>query len=38
MEFFTEFLLITSLEPSIYRLTENLLLLKIGLWRVASGR
>jgi hypothetical protein len=38
MEFYTEFLQITSLEPSIYRLTENLILLKIGLWPVALGQ
>jgi hypothetical protein len=31
MEFYTEFLQITSLEPSIYRLKENLNLLKIIL-------
>jgi len=31
MEFYTEFLQITSLEPSIYRFIENLILLKIGL-------
>jgi hypothetical protein len=35
MEFYTKFLQITSLEPSIYRLIENLILLKIRLWRVA---
>jgi hypothetical protein len=34
MEFYTEFLQITSLEPSIYKFTENLILLKFGLWRV----
>jgi len=32
MEFDTEFIQFTSLEPSIYRLNENLNLLKIGLW------
>jgi hypothetical protein len=32
MKFYIEFLQITSLEPSIYRHTENLILLKIGLW------
>jgi len=32
MEFVTEFIQITSLEPSIYRLKENLILLKFGLW------
>jgi len=36
MEFYTEFLQITSLVTSIYRLTENLILLKIGLWQVVS--
>jgi hypothetical protein len=38
MEFYTESLQITSVEPPIYRLTENLILLKNGLWRVASER
>jgi hypothetical protein len=38
MKFYTEFLQITSLDPSIYRLTKNLILLKIVLWRVASRR
>jgi hypothetical protein len=32
MEFDTEFIQITSLEPSIYRLTKNLNLLKFELW------
>jgi hypothetical protein len=32
MEFDTEFIQLTSLRPSIYRLTENLNLLRIGLW------
>jgi hypothetical protein len=32
MESITEFLKFTSLEPSIYRLTENLNLLKFELW------
>jgi hypothetical protein len=32
MEFDTEFIQFTSLEPSIYRLKETLNLLKIGLW------
>jgi len=32
MEFDTEFMQITSLEPFIYRLTENLNLLKFELW------
>jgi hypothetical protein len=32
MEFDTEFIQFTSLEPFIYRLKENLNLLKIGLW------
>jgi hypothetical protein len=32
MKFDTEFIQFTSLEPSIYRLKENLNLLKIGLW------
>jgi hypothetical protein len=32
MEFYTEFLQITNLEPSIYRLIENLILLKFRLW------
>jgi hypothetical protein len=32
MKFYTEFLQLTSLEPSIYRLKENLILLRIGLW------
>jgi hypothetical protein len=32
MEFDTEFIQFTSLGPSIYRLTENLKLLKFGLW------
>jgi hypothetical protein len=31
MEFYTEFLQNTSLEPSIYRLTENLILINFGL-------
>jgi hypothetical protein len=34
MEFYIEFIQITSLELSIYRLTENLILLKIELWQV----
>jgi hypothetical protein len=34
MKFYIEILQITSLKPSIYRLTENLILLKIGLWQV----
>jgi len=32
MKFDTEFIQFTSLGPSIYRLTENLNLLKFGLW------
>jgi len=32
VEFITEFLQFTSLEPSIYRLTEILNLDKFGLW------
>jgi hypothetical protein len=32
MEFDTEFIQLTSLGPSIYRLTENLNLLRFGLW------
>jgi hypothetical protein len=32
MEFVTKFIQFTSLEPSIYRLTENLNLLKFKLW------
>jgi hypothetical protein len=32
MEFDIEFIQITSLEPSIYRLTENLNLVKFELW------
>jgi hypothetical protein len=32
MEFDIEFMQFTSLDPSIYRLKENLNLLKIGLW------
>jgi hypothetical protein len=32
MKFNTEFIQFTSLEPSIYRLKENLNILKIGLW------
>jgi hypothetical protein len=32
MEFDTEFIQFSSLGPSIYRLTENLNLLKFGLW------
>jgi hypothetical protein len=32
MEFDTEFIQLTSLGPSIYRLTENLKLLRFGLW------
>jgi hypothetical protein len=32
MEFDTEFIQFTSLAPFIYRLTENLNLLKFGLW------
>jgi hypothetical protein len=36
MEFYIEFLQNTSLEASIYRLIENLILFKFGLWRVAS--
>jgi hypothetical protein len=32
MEFDTEFIQFTSLGPCIYRLTENLNLLKFGLW------
>jgi hypothetical protein len=32
MEFDIEFIQITSLEPSIYKLTENLDLLKFELW------
>jgi hypothetical protein len=32
MEFDTEFIQFTSLWPSIYTLTENLNLLKFGLW------
>jgi hypothetical protein len=32
MEFVTEFIQFTSLEPSIYRLTKNLNLLKFELW------
>jgi hypothetical protein len=38
MEFYTEFLQVTSLEPSIYKLTENLILFKFELWRVTSRR
>jgi hypothetical protein len=38
MEFYIEFLQVTSLEPPIYRLTENLILFKFGLWRVTSGQ
>jgi hypothetical protein len=34
MKFYTKFLQITSLESSIYRLKENLILLKFGLWWV----
>jgi hypothetical protein len=32
MEFDTEFIQLTSLGPSIYRFTENLNLLRFGLW------
>jgi len=36
MEFYIEFLQVTSLEPPIYRLTENLILFKFRLWQVTS--
>jgi len=38
MEFYIEFLQNTSLEPFIYRLTENLILINFGLCQVAYGR
>jgi hypothetical protein len=38
MEFDTEFLQVTCLEPPIYMLTENLIPFKFELWRVVSER
>jgi len=34
LEFYTEFLQLTRLEPSIYRLKENLILLNFELYQV----